>query len=149
MSTQIARRTMDERVRPEPTNTPRGDLFATLCALQGVYYVATGFWPLVSMRSFEAVTGPKTDNWTGREGDHWLVKTVGVVVLAVGAALWTAGKRRERTAAVPVLAIGSALGLAAIDCTYVARGVIAPIYLADAVAEVGLAAAWTWHSLQQ
>lgn len=46
---------------------------------QGPYYFATGVWPLVSMRTFEAVPGPKTD--------RWLVKTVGVLDAAVEAAL--------------------------------------------------------------
>jgi|SRR5579884_1081977 len=134
----------------ETSHKTQGDgFFEALCGVQGVYYLATGIWPLVSMRTFEQVTGRKTDNWTGREGDHWLVKTVGVLVTAVGAALLTAGRRRENVAAVPVLAAGSALGLAAIDCVYVARGVIAPIYLADAVAEVGLAAAWAWQASRE
>jgi hypothetical protein len=39
---------------------------------QGTYYAATGLWPILWMRSFEAVTGPKQD--------HWLVKTVGALV---------------------------------------------------------------------
>jgi hypothetical protein len=125
------------------------DLSSALCRLQGLYYLATGIWPLINMRSFEQLTGPKTDNWTGHEGDHWLVKTVGVLVTAIGASLLTVGRQREKSAAVPVLAVGSALGLAAIDCVYVARGVIAPIYLADAVTELGLAAAWMWDSLRQ
>lgn len=33
----------------------------TLTVLQGAYYLATGVWPLVSRRSFERVTGPRTD----------------------------------------------------------------------------------------
>jgi hypothetical protein len=42
---------------------------------QGAYYLLTGVWPLLSLRTFELVTGPKTDDW--------LVRTVGVLVLAV------------------------------------------------------------------
>ncbi len=30
---------------------------------QAVLYVATGVWPLVHMRSFEAVTGRKRERW--------------------------------------------------------------------------------------
>ncbi len=29
---------------------------------QGVFYLATGIWPLVNIQSFEMVTGPKTDS---------------------------------------------------------------------------------------
>lgn len=114
-----------------------------LCAAQGLYYLTTGVWPWLSMRSFEAVTGPKTDNWTGRESDHWLVKTVGVAVAAIGASLLVAAKRgEEKDKAVSTLAISSALGLTAIDLIYTARGVIAPVYLLDAVAELGLVGGW-------
>lgn len=30
---------------------------------QAAYYIVTGPWPLLSLRSFEAVTGPKADEW--------------------------------------------------------------------------------------
>jgi hypothetical protein len=39
--------------------------------LQGGYFLFTGIWPLVSRRTFEAVTGPKKD--------FWLAQTVGVL----------------------------------------------------------------------
>ena len=38
------------------------DLFITILALaHGIYFVLGGAWPLVDMRSFEFVTGPKAD----------------------------------------------------------------------------------------
>ena len=101
---------------------------------QGAYFFATGVWPLLSMRTFEAVTGPKTD--------RWLVKTVGVQVGVVGLVLLLAGAGGRITPEVVLLAIGSALGLAGIDVWYVARGVIPRIYLLDAAAEAVLIAAW-------
>src|SRR5437764_10320112 len=52
--------------------------------VQGVYYLLTGVWPLVSIRTFQIVTGVKTDNLpTGREADHWLVMAVGVLITAI------------------------------------------------------------------
>jgi hypothetical protein len=45
-----------------------------LAVTQGVYYVATGIWPLLDIESFERITGPKAD--------RWLVKTVGALVTA-------------------------------------------------------------------
>jgi len=30
---------------------------------QGVYFAATGVWPLLDIESFERVTGPKVDKW--------------------------------------------------------------------------------------
>jgi hypothetical protein len=96
------------------------------------YYAATGAWPILHMRSFEAVTGPKTD--------HWLVKTVGALALANGAAL-AFGARREQTRAETIaLAVCSALAFSAIDVAYVTRGRIAPVYLGDAAVELALAA---------
>jgi hypothetical protein len=107
---------------------------ARLAVMQGLYYVATGLWPLVSMRTFERVTGPKADDW--------LVKTVGVLVTVIGGVLVVAGARGSRAPEVALLGAGSALGLAGIDAVYSLKGVIAPIYLADAALEVGLAAGW-------
>jgi hypothetical protein len=104
---------------------------------QGAYYVATGLAPFASRRAFEAVTGPKME-W-------WLVQTVGVLVTVVGGALISASARDRATPEVVGTAAGCAAGLAAVDTVYVARGRIAPSYLADAAIQVaviaGLAAA--------
>ena len=99
----------------------------------GGYYVVTGVAPFVSRRAFEAVTGPKRE-W-------WLVQTVGVAVTAVGAGVLGAAARDRLTPEIETIATGCAAGLAAIDVVYVARGRIAPTYLADAAVQVGLLAA--------
>jgi hypothetical protein len=98
--------------------------------LQGLYYFTTGVWPLVHMPSFEWVTGPKIE--------LWLVRTVGVLVLVVGLVLMLAARKRNATLEVMVLAAGCAVGLLLIDVVYVFTGVIPPIYLADAVAQVAI-----------
>src|SRR3954467_11691136 len=103
----------------------RRDAAAILALGQGLYYAATGVWPLLSMRTFEAVTGPKTDKW--------LVKTVGLLVLAVAIALSVGAWRRNVHLELGILAISSCLFLAAIDAVYVAKRVIAKVYLVDAV----------------
>ena len=105
-----------------------------LAVIQGVFYLATGIWPLLDIVSFQVVTGPKTD--------LWLVRTVGVLVTVIGAVLLLAGRRRQVTVEIVLLAMGSALGLAAIDVIYAVSGRISAIYLADAVVEVGLALLW-------
>ena len=56
-----------------------------LAVIQGVFYLATGIWPLLDIVRFQLVTGPKTD--------LWLVRTVGVLVTVVGAVLLLAGRR--------------------------------------------------------
>lgn len=132
-------RTVDESSATERSTTR---VFHLLCWVQGAYYLATGVWPLVSIDTFQLVTGPKTDHLpTGREADHWLVNTVAVLVIAIGLALLTAALRRPSLEIV-VLAVASAGGLIAIDGIYVARQVILPIYLVDAVAQLILIFGW-------
>jgi hypothetical protein len=111
--------------------------------IQGAYFLLTGVWPLVHIRSFIWVTGPKTDHLpTGLEADHWLVMTAGVLITAVGAALLVAAWRGRHSAEIVTLAVGASLGLTAIDLIYVSRGVIAPIYLLDAFIQALLIGGW-------
>ena len=125
---------------PESQLQPRPQLIAWI---QGVYFAATGLWPLLSIETFQAVTGPKTDHLpTGSEADHWLVNSVGVLVLSIGLTLLIAAWRRNGSIEIAVLGISSALALTAIDVIYVLRGTIAPIYLGDAAIEVALIAGW-------
>jgi hypothetical protein len=107
---------------------------------QGAFYAATGAWPFVSMRSFEAVTGPKME--------RWLVKTVGGLIGVIGGALVSAGARRRVTPELAMLGAGSAMVLAGIDVYYVSKRRISPVYLLDAAAELGIAAAWALAARQ-
>ncbi len=95
---------------------------------QAACYAVTGIWPLLHLRSFEAVTGPKADGW--------LVRTVGLLLSVTGASVWL-GADRPRPATY-VLAAGAAASLAAVDVVYVARRRIRPIYLLDAHAEAAI-----------
>jgi hypothetical protein len=108
------------------------DPLRTMPVVAGTFYVATGIWPILHHRSFERVTGPKVD--------RWLVKTTGALLTAIGVSL-IAG-RRDGSRLAPVLGIGSAVALAAADVVYVAKGRISPVYLVDAVAEIGLVIGW-------
>ena len=101
--------------------------------LLGMYFMATGLWPVVHMGSFEAVTGPKSDDW--------LVKMVGLLALVIGATLYSAARHSRITKDVLLLAVGSALAFTAIDVWYALAGRISLIYLADAVVEVALVTA--------
>ena len=96
------------------------------------YYLATGLWPLIDMRSFALVTGPKTDKW--------LVKMVGALAATNGLAL-AVGARTMPSRETRTLAVASALSFTAIDVIYVLRRRIRPIYLGDAALEIALAAA--------
>lgn len=107
-------------------------LLRSVLAVQGGMYVVTGVWPLLHMASFEAVTGPKTDDW--------LVYTVGLLLAVIGGVLLAALARRTVDGLVIALAVGTALSLAAIEVVHVLNGTISRIYLLDAVIE-GLFAA--------
>jgi hypothetical protein len=107
---------------------------ARLAVAHGVFYILTGVWPLVSLSTFELVTGPKTDDW--------LVQTVGALILAVGLVLLAAGLRGRVPTEVALLGAASALAFAFVDVRFVAEGRISTVYLLDAAAEVALACAW-------
>ena len=102
--------------------------------VQGIYYLITGVWPLVSMDTFLAVTGPKTD--------LWLVRTVGALLAVIAVVLLTAAVRQDRWTEIGVLAVGSAAVLLVIDVIYVVLQVIPPVYLADAAVELVLLSRW-------
>lgn len=106
----------------------------TIAFGQGVFYLLGGVWPLVHLRSFFAVTGPKTD--------AWLVQTVGALLAVIGVALLLVARRPRVDAEWKFLAAAAAFVLAAVDVIFVHRRVIPPIYLADAAAETLLVAAW-------
>jgi len=106
---------------------------------QGLYYTATGLWPIVHLRSFEKVTGPKPEGW--------LVKTVGALITMIGGVvLWSGLKRCRVSTEVRMLAAGSAAALGAVDVLYPLKGRISPVYLADALPEAALVAAWAWSA---
>lgn len=111
--------------------------------IQGLYYGTTALWAIAHIKSFKMVTGEKTDNLpSGLDIDHWLVYTVSVLILAIASGLLVGGVRRSVGPELITMAIVAAVGLTAIDVIYVSRGVISPIYLADAVVQVGLILAW-------
>ncbi len=108
--------------------------FSWVSRLQALYFVVTGVWPCLEIRSFQKISGPKTD--------IWLVKTVGVLVGVIGGVIGVAGMRRRITPEIAGLAVGSSAGLAAIDIFYSGRGRISRIYLLDALVEVLFIVAW-------
>ncbi len=108
--------------------------FSWLWRIQAFYFLVTGLWPLFEIRSFQMISGPKTD--------IWLVKTVGVLVSVIGAVLGMAGRHQSITPEIAGLAVGSSAGLAAIDVFYSSRGRISRVYLLDAVLELVFIGAW-------
>ena len=107
---------------------------SSVARVQGAYFLATGVWPLISRRSFEAVTGPKTD--------FWLAQTVGVLVAGIGGVLLLADRKYRVTPELRVLGVASACGLGLVDAVFSMRGRISKVYLADALVEAVLVAGW-------
>ncbi len=107
---------------------------ARMALLQGGFYVATGLWPILHLRSFEWVTGPKLEGW--------LVKTVGALITVMGGTLLAAGRSGRVTPEVRLLGVAGAVAFTLVDVIYTAKRRISPVYLLDAVAEAGLVAGW-------
>ena len=77
---------------------------------QAGYYLLTALWPLFHMDSFLKVTGPKTD--------LWLVKTVSVLLVAIGLS-FISSLTMEGNLPLPVivLAVTSCIVLAGIEAS--------------------------------
>lgn len=105
-----------------------------VCWLQGVYFFISGIWPLLHMESFVAISGPKID--------LWLVRTVGLLLSVIGLVLLSAAYHRRINQEIFLLAIGSAISMAAIDIYYAGIGRIWNVYLLDALAEACLMGLW-------
>lgn len=109
--------------------------------LQGIYWAVTGVWPLVHMRSFVWVSGPKDD--------YWLVRTVGLLLTLIGGVLLTAGFNKRVTPEIKWLGIGGAASMAFIDFYYALNDVIWDIYMLDGGLEIVLIVLWFWADNQK
>src|SRR5690242_2536630 len=97
----MAKEQTSKTLREQPLDLQdRRDLLPAVSLAQAFYYVLTGLWGIVSIDTFQKVTGPKVD--------IWLVKTVSLLVVSVGGVLGMAGYRRNAEPEVPALGISSA-----------------------------------------
>jgi hypothetical protein len=100
----------------------------------GAFNLVSGLWPLLHMRSFERVLGPKAD--------RWLVQTVAGMLVAIGAAQLSTRPSPDSVAQARRVGLGTGATLAAIDLVYAPRGRISKVYLVDAALELGWVFAW-------
>ncbi len=101
---------------------------------QGLFNVIGGAWPIVSLRSFEWVYGPKEEGW--------LQKTSGGLLVASGIALLRAEDTPEAIRTARRIGVGVALTYLIIDLVYIPRGELRKTYLQDVVCEMGWLLAW-------
>jgi hypothetical protein len=113
--------------------TDRGDADG-VAVLHGVFNLLGGLWPLVHLRSFEWVFGPKTD--------VWLQKTTGGLLVSAGLTQLAAAPYPRGRAQARRIGLGTALTLLAVDLVYVPRRRIRPTYLLDAAMQTGWITAW-------
>lgn len=104
-----------------------------LLTIQGWFYVLTGIWPVLHIKSFEMITGPKIDKW--------LVKTVGLMITCSGVIFIVFND----TMAALTLAMLNALTLGIVDIFYVTKKIIPKIYLVDALIEFVFIAVYTYY----
>lgn len=108
----------------------------TISKMQGLYWLITGIWPFLHLKSFLAVTGPKQD--------IWLLCTVSVLITVIGGVLFAAGMRKQVTSELKGLGIASAAALTCIDVYHSMSDVIWDIYLLDAAVEMLIIVLWLW-----
>jgi hypothetical protein len=111
----------------------------TLARAQGAFNCVNGLWPLLHLRSFEAVFGAKTDKW--------LVRTVAGLLLTVGVVQLTAAPDVSTLHLARRVGVGTSLVLGSIDVIYAPRRRISRMYLFDAAAEAALITAWLATSI--
>lgn len=112
-------------------------VYKWLLWVQGSYTLITALWAIIDIGSFMRVTGPKTD--------IWLVKTVSVVLAAIGITLIVAAlEKKGFNLPVAILGMTTALGLAIIDFYYSGNDVISMVYAIDGAVEVVFFVIWIY-----
>ncbi|MEU6180140.1 hypothetical protein [Streptomyces coeruleorubidus] len=106
----------------------------TVAVAHGLFNVVGGLWPLVHLRSFEWVFGPKAD--------VWLQMTTGGLLVSAGVAQLAAAPEPQGPVQARRIGLGTATTLLAIDLIYVPKGRIRPTYLLDAAMQTGWITAW-------
>ena len=128
-------------MRPRPV-TPHRPPRAKLALAHGAYLLAAGLWPILSLRTFKKITGPRPEGW--------LTKGVGACLANIGMALTAAGARGKVSQELRLLGGTTALSFAAMDFWYAgARRRISPVYLANDTVQLAFAALWTLAELRE
>jgi hypothetical protein len=111
-------------------------MLRSLLWIQGLYILATAVWPLVSIKTFMEVTGPKTD--------IWLVKTVAVLLIPIAACFLFNTFTRRPHVSVMVVGLTVSAGLSIIDFYYTYTDTIKWVYAVDGCIELIFLVAWIY-----
>ncbi|MFG1945901.1 hypothetical protein [Nonomuraea sp. NPDC048826] len=107
---------------------------ARLARAQGLFTIANGLWPAISMSSYEKVYGTKTD--------RFLVRTIGSLLVGIGLNQVRAAARPEGLPYARRIGTSAALTQLRLDLLNVFAGRVPPTYLLDAAAQAGWLYAW-------
>lgn len=102
--------------------------------VQTLYYVITGFWPVLHLASFLSVTGDKTD--------LWLVRSFGLIVAVIGLAIGYCTLRPSFLPAARFLGMLSASALVIIDVTIWTTAGVGAVYMIDFAVQAVLLGGW-------
>ena len=114
-------------------------LYKLVLISHAAYIFITGVWPILDIKSFMAVTGPKTD--------IWLVKTVGALLIPVSLSMLSYLHFKSPKLPAIILGAGTAISFVSIDLYYALSDVISDIYLGDAAIEFIFLSGWIYVSI--
>jgi hypothetical protein len=100
----------------------------TMIRLHGSYYLLTGLWPLLHLRSFEAVTGPKAD--------RFVLRAASALFTVIGGFMVVEARSDPRATA----RLGALTAAATATVSLRHWPAIRAVYVVDAVVQFGLGA---------
>ena len=113
-----------------------------LIIAHGLYLTIGGLWPLFYLQGFEAVTGPKVEDF--------LVRTIALILLLTAVVLFLQLRKPKAEQSAIAMAAGVSFILGLVGIITAAGGWIRPIYFADGAIHLLFAMSWaalTIHSV--
>jgi len=112
----------------------RDDMLGRVALAHVAYWTFGALWPLADIKSFEKITGHKREDW--------LVRTVALMMLSVVVSLETMRRTRRDDLVMRVLGATSSAALGGVALVAPLVGRISPVYLMDALVDMGLLCGW-------
>lgn len=109
-------------------------LIKLLLRIQSSYIFITAAWPIIDIKSFIAVTGPKND--------LWLVKTVAALLISVSVTLGSFLFIKTDLRPAIILGASTSAAFIIVDFYYAISNVISDIYMADGLLETVFLLGW-------